>query len=162
MCTPSWMNTKIEKQYIHCVYYRNISIWFLSIYQNEICTDVPASLLKSSQKIQAYYFNFLPTLSYSIYGGKCLHITRMNITIIWTRMHTTRRVDWQIMYSINMASLVGVISIRLYLKVFLYVWKYFYLASFWVRERHGIFGKHRLCLPSRPNSFEVNLRDYFW
>ena len=132
--------------------------WYMVlIYQNEICTDVPASLLKSSQKIQAYYFNFLPTLSYSIYGGKCLHITRMNITIIWTRMHTTRRVDRHIMYSINMASLMGVISITLYLKLCLYVWKYFYLASFWV-----IFGKHRLCLPSRPNSFEVNLRDYFW
>ena len=58
--------------------------WYimLSIYQNEICTDVPASLLKSSQKIQAYYFNFLPTLSYSIYGGKCLHITKMNVKII--------------------------------------------------------------------------------
>ena len=113
--------------------------WYimLSIYQNEICTDVPASLLKSSQKIQAYYFNFLPTLSYSIYGGKCLHITRMNITIIWTRMHTTRRVDWHIMYSIDMVSLMGVISIRLYLKVFLYVWKYFYLASFWVGRNIG-------------------------
>ena len=135
--------------------------WYKSIKTRFLLSpDIPASLLKSSQKIQAYYFNFLPTLSYSIYGGKCLHITRMNITIIWTRMHTTRSVDWHIMYSINMASLMGIISITLYLKWFLYVWKYSYLAN--LKERHCIYGKYRLCLPSRSNSFEVNLRDYFW